>query len=514
VNAPNAFPPDITLLFKSAVEARQNYDFQKCFDLLELARRNYPTAIPPYVELARTHGKRYNYPEAKRFFDEAIKMSRRSPSVLTVAGTSALQFGNYEMARDYLAEVAKRDDAPVEALAYFAEILERQRQFEEARQVVERALKAAPQNPVAVLVSAKLQRQAGQLEDAEKNLRAFLAAPPGNDFPVTRCWYELGNNLDRQGRYDDAMAAFLQAKAMMEPQAGPQRAKIISSRNGMRKTEAAFLPEVIERWARFGEQLRPHHRFTVLSGHPRSGTTLLEQVIDAHPDLISADENRVFLEEALGPASRRFANEVPLLTRLEALSLADFQKIRSNYFRYIELFMGEAVGGRMLVEKNPSLSGALPAVMCIFPEARFLVAIRDPRDVCLSCFMQPLPLNPISAAYLTLEGTVEQYASAMTTWDIMLPRMRNPHLLVRYEDVIEDLESESRRVLEFLGLGWDERVLKFHEHAQAKTVRSPTYADVAKPIFKTAKGRWHNYQKYLEPVLNKLEPFVKKFGYE
>jgi len=85
---------------------------------------------------------------------------------------------------------------------------------------------------------------------------------------------------------------------------------------------------------------------------------------------------------------------------------------------------------------------------------------------------------------------------------------------VRYEDMVENLESVARRTLDFLGVKWDERVLRFDEHARQKLVRSPTYADVTKPVFKTAVGRWRNYRKYLEPHLAKLEPFVKAFGYE
>jgi hypothetical protein len=91
--------------------------------------------------------------------------------------------------------------------------------------------------------------------------------------------------------------------------------------------------------------------------------------------------------------------------------------------------------------------------------------------------------------------------------------MRNPYIEVRYEDLVDDLESVSRRVLEFLGLSWDARVLRFNEHARKKLVRSPTYAQVAQPISKGAVGRWRNYQKYLEPCLETLEPFVKAFGY-
>jgi hypothetical protein len=128
--------------------------------------------------------------------------------------------------------------------------------------------------------------------------------------------------------------------------------------------------------------------------------------------------------------------------------------------------------------------------------------------------MQPLPLNLTSAGYLTIEGTFMEYASLMGVWQAMAPRMPNPHLEIRYEDLVEDLEGVARKVLTFLGIEWDERVLRFDEHARQKLVRSPTYADVTKPVFKGAVGRWRKYQKHLEPWLDKLEPFVKAYGYE
>jgi len=115
---------------------------------------------------------------------------------------------------------------------------------------------------------------------------------------------------------------------------------------------------------------------------------------------------------------------------------------------------------------------------------------------------------------LSLEGTVTQYGSVMGFWRALRPRLKNPAIEIRYEELVNDLESVSRRVLKFLGVDWDERVLRFNEHARKKIVRSPTSTDVTRPIFKTAIGRWRNYQKYLEPYLEKLEPFSKAFGYE
>jgi hypothetical protein len=143
------------------------------------------------------------------------------------------------------------------------------------------------------------------------------------------------------------------------------------------------------------------------------------------------------------------------------------------------------------------------------------VALRDPRDVVLSCFMMPhCPITTASATFLNLEGAAETYTRVMGIWRTLQPLVKNPCLEVRYEDMVEDLESVARKTLDFLGVAWDPCVLGFDEHARKKKVRSPTYADVTQPVYKRAVGRWRNYQKYLEPHLEKLEPFAKAFGYE
>jgi hypothetical protein len=219
-------------------------------------------------------------------------------------------------------------------------------------------------------------------------------------------------------------------------------------------------------------------------------------------------------DEAYLPLSRAFNDTTSLLQVLEAAAPSQLRQSRENYFRFTELFIGKAIGDKLLIDKNPALNVLIPAVVRIFPEARFLVALRDPRDVCLSCFMQHLSMNPVSSAYLTLEGTVTQYASVMGFWRAMLARMRNPSLEIRYEDLVEDLPAAARRVLDFLEVGWDPRVLQFHEHARSRPVRSPSYSDVGKPLFKTAVGRWRNYEKYLEPLQQKLAPFIEAHGYE
>ena len=142
------------------------------------------------------------------------------------------------------------------------------------------------------------------------------------------------------------------------------------------------------------------------------------------------------------------------------------------------------------------------------------MALRDPRDVCLSCFMQAAPVLPDTVPWLSLEDTIKHYVLLADTWLALKPCLAGDALEVRYEDLVAGLEACARRALDFLGVPWDERVLRFNEHAQTRTICSPTYAEVTRPVFKTAVGRWRRYRKYFEPHLPLLAPTLKRLGYD
>jgi hypothetical protein len=358
------------------------------------------------------------------------------------------------------------------------------------------------------------------LEPAEKAARSLLnLADPGpqpspeRDIRI-RGWYELGAILDRQKRFDEAMAAWVQAKSMLRLHAGLQMHELTVIRDRLKQLRESISAKTLQGWFESGAQLEPARRLALLGGHPRSGTTLLEQVLDSHPDIISAEETEIFHDDAYMTLARGLPEDTAMLKVLEAAQAGALRQSRDAYFKAMELSLGKPIRGRLLIDKNPSYTFLIAAMARIFPEIKFLVALRDPRDVVLSCFMQPfVPLGNTTSSFLSLEGAVDEYAALMGMWRTLKPMLKNPCLEVRYEDMVEDLESVARRTLDFLGVPWDTRVLRFDEHARQKTVRSPTYADVAKPVFKTAVGRWRNYGKYLEPQLAGLERFVKEFGY-
>jgi len=505
-------PSTLNRISQAANEAWKRCDFQAAIEMMEGVSRRDPANSGLLLDLGRMYGQRYDYAAAERCFERALRITGQKTEVLAAAGQQCHKFGSFTLAETYLKRAAERPDVAPAVLVLLAEIYERQRRSAAATSLVDRVLQADAASAPALLLRARLDRQAGKLEPAERLLRAFSAsAEPALSASAK---YELGNILDRQGRYDEAMAAFLEAKRLQQLPAVRPAAELKIMRARLRHLTTNATADVLQKWSASSEQLAPPHRLALLGGHPRSGTTLLEQVLDAHPEMISAEETEIFYNDAYGPLLRGQPDDTGMFDGLVTATPEQLRQSRSNYFRAMELSLGQPIAGRLLIDKNPSYTFLIPAFIRIVPEIKLLIALRDPRDVVLSCFMQNLPLNQVGAACLSLASTAEEYAALMGSWQTLKPQMCNPYLEVRYEDMVENLESVARKSLDFLGVAWDVKVLGFDEHARQKLVRSPTYADVTQPVYKRAVGRWHHYQKYLEPHLAKLEPFVKSFGYE
>ncbi|MDB6121720.1 MAG: Sulfotransferase [Pedosphaera sp.] len=522
---PNVHPPVATMklrpllskgalarMFEDAKEASRRQDYQKTIQILEGGSRRDPANTKVLLDLGLVNGMCYNYSAAESWFERAIRVSARRTETLIISGQHCQHFGQHEMAKSYFQRASEQRDAPAEVLVNLAELYERQHQLKTAAELIERAVQLNPACELALLARARMNRQVGQLEAAETLLRSILTKPNGDVWLRAQTWYELGAVLDRQSRYNEAMTVFLEAKALLRPNAGAATAALQEMQFRVKELERTVSEKVLQRWFQAGKELQPPRPLALLCGHPRSGTTLLEQVLDSHPGIISAEETPVLQEEAYMRFHNSLVADASMVSVLESTPISRLKELRENYFRFTESFMGKAINGRLLIDKNPSLTILIPFIIRLFPEIKFMVALRDPRDVCLSCFMQPLPVNPISSAYLTLEETVKDYAVTMNSWRAMAPRMQNQNIEVRYEDMVDVLEPVARRVLGFLGMPWDPDVMKFNEHARTKTVRSPTYADVTKPIYKGAVGRWRNYQKYLERHMDKLTPFIDAYG--
>jgi len=501
-----------TTPFQEAAQAWKRQDYQKTIELLSRASEQEPTNSKILLNLGEAYGLRYAYHDAECWLEKAVTVASKKMETLAEAGRRCLRFGQPVMANRYFTRAAELPEVNAAVLVALAEFAESKSRPEAAQAFLARALHVEPGCPPALLVQARWHRLSGELEEGEKILRSML--PDAGGETAIGAWYELGAILDRQGQYDQAMEAFLQAKARLRPTSGQYEAELGKLRADIQNLAASVSASTLKQWLAAGAELRPPRRFALLCGHPRSGTTLLENVLAAHPDVVATDESSVLLDEAYSALSRGFPESASTIEVLESASMGALERARSDYFCFAESFSGRTLRDHLLIDKNPMLDVHIPIVARVFPEAIYLVALRDPRDVCLSCFMLPLPPGRLSALYLSLEGIAAQYAWVMGISRAIRSRLPSPQMEVRYEDMVVNLEGVSRRVLGFLGLEWSPEVLQFHSHAKTRVLRSAIDDAVAKPIFTSSVGRWRHYQKYLEPCQEELAPIIKAFSYD
>jgi hypothetical protein len=280
-----------------------------------------------------------------------------------------------------------------------------------------------------------------------------------------------------------------------------------------RELLASLTPETIRRWRRENSAAANQPRLAFLGGHPRSGTTLLEQILGAHPGITAFGEPMAFVEEVsekLAPLNALSALTLKNLDGLTAAQRAHFQQ------RYFKSLLREAPDGKtaeLLLDKNPSPTASLHIWLRMFPDLKVITALRDPRDVVISCYFQNLRLNATNANFLSLERTAKHYADLMDVWLRLRELGGFDWIESRYEDIVGNLETEGRRVTEFLGLTWHPHQASFHETTRKKFVYSPTYNDVTKPVHNRAVGRWKLYEEALSPIQGRLAPYCRAFGY-
>jgi hypothetical protein len=199
--------------------------------------------------------------------------------------------------------------------------------------------------------------------------------------------------------------------------------------------------------------------------------------------------------------------------KLERLGIEEMAHLRRYYWRRVEEEHGSEALSRTFVDKNALNGIDAGLINVVFPDAKIIFAVRDPRDVVLSCFMQSFGLSPVTVQLLSWEGTARFYAEVMAFWLAIRERLSIPYLELRYEDAVADFESQFRRLFDFLGLEWQPEVSRFHEKSRGKYISTPSFADVTKPLYPSAIGRWTNYRAHFAPLRDLLEPLVARLGY-
>ncbi len=413
--------------------------------------------------------------------------------------------GRFNKAIDHYQRLLAEVPDHADAAANLAVLLEKTSRLEDALNWAERATVLAPGNTVAQLTRARVQRRLGRFEEAARGFESLLSLnlPPMSR--VIAC-NQLAQCLDRLGRHDEAFARFTEANQLQQasdPEAG------VDDHASYGIEVANFLAgwlrdHPVTEWSSTPPDDRDPPVF--LLGFPRSGTTLLDQVLSAHPRIEVIEEQELLLEV------RRKWISPEHFERLQDMNEDEVREARRLY-RSALAAARRNPDATTVVDKLPLNSMYLQLIHRLFPEARILFALRDPRDVCLSCFFQTFTLVGAMPYFLELDSTARYYDAVMRLATEAREALPLVATTVRYERLVSDFEGEARRLIDFLGLPWRGEVLDYRSRQPKRDINTPSYQQVSEPLYRRSVGRWANYAGPLSSVNDWLEPWVERLGY-
>lgn len=477
--------------------------------------KQFPDTPRLWYELGFAAGKQLDFALADVACQHAVMLASKNVSLLVLLGQQYHWLRRLDRARSCFEQAVAVAPTSIHAQLSLADWYERERRLDDAWQCVEACVARDPQNAQVLCVKALLLHRRGQNTEAETLLRDIIKRGSHDANVNYSSRHQLAVVLDQLGQYPEALHWLGEAKALLRRTANIARMEQEYDRavRFRRELLGALTPEMIHRWREEGAGMTSQHRLAFLGGHPRTGTTLLEQILGAHPDISAFDEPMAFPDEVAEKLAPMNATSALTVNKLNALASAQRDHFRQRYFKSLLREGAVSPVQGLLLDKNPSPTAWLHLWLRIFPELKVIIALRDPRDVMVSCYFQNLRLNSTNANFLSLERTATHYADLMDVWLRMKELGGFDWIETRYEDIVANLESEGRRVTEFLGLPWHPQQAAYHETNRKKFVFSPTYNEATRPVYSRAVGRWKNYAEALAPIQERLAPYCRTFRY-
>lgn len=475
----------------------------------------YPGVAQLWFELGIAAGGELDFALAHDAFQRTISLAANDVSLLVLVGQQYQRLRQIDLARDCYRRAVLADPNSVHAHLSLAAWYERERRVDEAWNCVEESLAKNPKDAQSCYFRSFLLHRKGLNAEAEAALRDLIKGNPHEPGVRHSARHLLAVVLDELGQYDEAMRWLLEAKTLLRQMVDAASLERVYDQHDRQRRELLkqLTPETIRRWREEADSAGNEYQIAFLGGHPRSGTTLLEQVLGSHPEIVAFDEPEAFTQEILNEVAPTHSTRGLTLDGLNSLSAASRAALSKRYFKSLLREAGGRASGHVLLDKNPSPTASLHLWLRVFSKLKVIIPIRDPRDVVISCFYQNLTLTASSVNFLSIERTARHFGDLMDVWLRMKELGGFEWIETRYEDMVEDLENEGRRVTEFIGLPWDSRQANYHENAREKFVFAPTYHDVTRPVHKRAVRRWEHYVDALAPGMEKLLPYCQAWGY-
>jgi tetratricopeptide (TPR) repeat protein len=502
-------PPTSALLYNLGVLQLERCDYNAAYLALRDAVALAPADATIRWGFAQCCCDLVNIDEALEALEDWQKLQRLTVEITVRIAFILVMVGATQQALPAIERLMANPPQKGIAAVGLATILERLHRLDEARAILERLDRddrSLDNDPEKLKLSAVLAERTGQHEAA----RRFLSLALENHHQFLQrqhLLFPLAKSYDALGRYEEAFAAAEQAHLSQTAFCEIVMGKSLDKSRILSSIENGCDPDDVATWE--GNRPATPDSPIFIVGFPRSGTTLLEQVLDAHPRLVSMDE-QPFLVRALAEVTDR---GIRYPAELGKLTAQDLDAIRTHYWDSARKKVS-LLPGQRLVDKNPLNMTALPLIRLLFPNARIILAIRHPCDVLLSCFLQDFRAPELALLCRDLATMANAYCRIFEFWYSQWPLLRPFSYELRYEKFTSNFATEVRNLAEFLQLPWHEAMLAPGEHALDKGfISTPSYSQVLEPVNSKSVGRWQHYERHFRAQLPVLMPWIERWGY-
>lgn len=532
-----------TPTFERAVAAAQRGDYALAIGMANSLLAKNPRDANALQVLGLAFGRQGRNAEALNAFRQSDAAFPNNPPVLNSIGVLLKEQGDLAGARTYLERSARLSPSLVEAhynlaaaltalgdrtgatasyenavranprsaeaLGRFAKFLEEEHDLDRARDFAARALAINPANASAHMTLAELDARSNDHAGVAERLSALLRSTPQGPVNSAILYGMLSRALEKLGRYDESFDACTRANDLQHAYYAGRIGQQPSPRSPQNVERLIDYFEGTEdrAWTSHNDLEGPAPVF--LLGFPRSGTTLLDQILSSHGAVAVLEE-----KENLIDAWSDLITSADGLARLASLSSHEVNNYRRAYWARVRSHAPSAMDAPVIIDKLPLHTALLGLIHRVFREAKIIFALRDPRDAVLSCFQQTFAMNAAMYQFLKLDTAAHYYSRVMHLGRLCRERFALDLHEVRYENVASDLRGEIEPLLAFLGLDWNDGMERYYETARDRVIRTPSAKQVIKKPYQSSVGKWRHYEKQMQPVLPMLAPWVPEFGYD
>jgi len=477
------------------VQLSNAYFLNKEYDKAEQILKNAINQFThnPYLinSLGHFYSKRNRHEDAILYYERIIKVDDKNTVSISAKARSLISLEKFDLAHNILKDAHEKFDNDPTITTELCNYLILTKDYESAYALSSKFLSAYPSGsdiPVNIALSHSIACMHSERLDEARNILSRILNQ--NNIPeedLETIYFSQGDILDKMKMYDDAFSSY-------------KKANEVSPRPSDIKYYESILTDLAETVDRnYLDSLATSSNQSSLPvfivGMPRSGTSLVEQILSSHPEVHGAGE----LTD-LWKIGNTISKAMNMLEYTKNLSTISTEEILTFSNSYIEKLTGLISNESRVTDKLPHNFMHIGLIECLFPNANIIHCQRHPFDTCLSIYFRQFNDNNVYARKLEeIARFYKKYMELMTHWQTVSSLSI---LTVKYEDMVMDQEAQSRKMIEHIGLNWDEDVLRYH--TSNRIILTPSYHQASRPIYSDSMYRWKKYSAHISPLIKVL----------